>query len=341
MMFAVQTVSCAGKEDALQTGASSLAVPREAQNAEDTGSGETAENGSGRKTADGGTAGDSTDNETAGESADNETAVKDSSADNSEKNDAAVESSDEQAAADDLPAITPVTVSPEVSSVPEADSGAEASSVPETSSDSETSSVPEEGIITESSALKDLFQPLCQYPELPNGCEITSLAAVLQYLGFSADKCDLSDNYLPKGPVGTVSFYEAFEGDPREDDAFGCYAPVIVNTAEQYLSANGSSLSVNDLTGSALEDLFSYTDRNIPVLVWATQDCREGHYSVTWNVNGEDLTWFTPEHCVVLVGYDDTMIWVADPMYGDIRGYLRDVFTARYESLYRQAIVIE
>lgn len=35
-----------------------------------------------------------------------------------------------------------------------------------------------------------------QYPELPIGCEITSAAAVLQYLGFDVDKLYLTDNYL-------------------------------------------------------------------------------------------------------------------------------------------------
>ena len=39
---------------------------------------------------------------------------------------------------------------------------------------------------------------ILQNPELPNGCEITSLCMLLRYLGFDADKCLLADNYLPR-----------------------------------------------------------------------------------------------------------------------------------------------
>ena len=38
--------------------------------------------------------------------------------------------------------------------------------------------------------------PIYQEPELPAGCEITSLDMLLNYLGFDVDKVDLSDKYL-------------------------------------------------------------------------------------------------------------------------------------------------
>lgn len=185
------------------------------------------------------------------------------------------------------------------------------------------------------------FQPLCQYPELPTGCEMTSLAMVLNYNNVATDKCDLSDNYLVKGPVGTVDFRVAFEGDPRDENSYGCYAPVVVNTANRYLGAKQSGLKASDISGAELEDLFKYIDLNIPIIVWGTQDCQEGYYSVTWNVDGKELTWFTPEHCMVLTGYDDSMVWVADPIYGDVRSYDRVVFKNSYDSLQKQAVVIK
>ena len=334
LIFAVQAAACNGKGDAPNAGASSSAAEVQADASKDySGSGQSSTNdASADSQGDDGT--DTLQPVVPVTVSPSEQAAGDSSkpsAGNSSKP-AAGNSSD--------PASPTGTVSS--SDTAEAD-GADTSSgtTDANGADSSGSADTTGETSAEAPLLKDIFQPLCQYPELPNGCEITSLASVLQYYGLPADKCDLSDNYLPKGPVGTVSFYEAFEGNPREEDAFGCYAPVIVNTANQYFSANGYSFSATELTGSALEDLFPYIDANTPVLVWATQDCREGHYSVTWNVNGEDLTWFTPEHCLVLVGYDDTFIWVADPMYGDIRGYVRELFAQRYESLYRQAIVIQ
>lgn len=58
-----------------------------------------------------------------------------------------------------------------------------------------------------------------QNPELPNGCEITSLCEVLRYWGFAADKCDLADHYLPR----SARWYGAdpdrvYMGDPHKDD---------------------------------------------------------------------------------------------------------------------------
>lgn len=185
------------------------------------------------------------------------------------------------------------------------------------------------------------FTVLCQYPELPTGCEITSLAMLLNYYGFSVDKCILSDVYLNKGEVGTVDFHKAFEGDPRSEDSFGCYAPVIVDTANRFLEDNNSELHAVDLTGTEFVDLLHYIDKKIPVITWGTLDCEEGYYSVTWNVDGVDFTWFTPEHCRVLLTYNDKYVWAADPAYGEIVQYDREIFEDRYNSLQKQAVILE
>lgn len=190
-------------------------------------------------------------------------------------------------------------------------------------------------------AMVQNFPVLNQYPELPTGCEVTSLTMVLNFYQLAADKCDIADNYLEKGEVGAVDFRVAFEGDPRDENSYGCYAPVIVKAADAYLTANNSTMKATDLTGTAFADLFQYIDKGIPVIVWGTLDCEEGHYSVTWEVDGKELTWFTPEHCMVLVGYSDYQVWVADPVHGDIRVYDRELFRVRYESLQQQAVVIQ
>ena len=75
--------------------------------------------------------------------------------------------------------------------------------------------------------------------------------------------------------------------------------------------------------------------------MWGTQNCQQGQYTVTWNVDGKDLTWFSPEHCMVLAGYSDSSVWVADPIYGEIKQYDINVFKSCYDSLYKQAIVIQ
>ena len=49
-------------------------------------------------------------------------------------------------------------------------------------------------------------EPVMQLPELPNGCEAASLAAVLQFYGYSVDKLDLAYGYIPR-----VDFWERME----------------------------------------------------------------------------------------------------------------------------------
>ena len=184
------------------------------------------------------------------------------------------------------------------------------------------------------------FVPICQNPQLPTGCEITSLTMVLMYWGFDVDKEALAENYLEKGPIGTVDFRKAFVGDPHDENSFGCYAPVIEKTARTFLSDSGSSLQVQDLTGQPLESLFSYLDRHIPVIIWATKDCLPGRYVDSWYIDGRTITWFEPEHCMVLVGYDEAQVFVADPITGGIRSFTCSDYTASYDALFRQAVVI-
>lgn len=195
--------------------------------------------------------------------------------------------------------------------------------------------------LPEPTAMVEDFPVLRQYPELPTGCEVTSLTMVLNYNGIEADKCDIADNYLKKGEVGTTDFRKAFVGDPRDEDSFGCYAPVLVKTANSYLSAKNSKLKATDLSGTELDALLLYIDRGVPVIIWGTQNCKTGSYTEEWEINGTTVSWYYPEHCMVLLGYSDVQVWVADPLKGEVLTFDRVIFKLRYEELFRQAIVIE
>ncbi len=189
-------------------------------------------------------------------------------------------------------------------------------------------------------AMIEGFTVIPQLPELPTGCEITSLAMALVHCGVAADKCDLADHYLAKGEIGVSDFRKVFVGDPRDEDAYGCYAPVIVTAANRYLSAKGSQLKAKDLSGTAFSELLTSVDSGVPVLVWATQDCIDGAYIDSWYVDGEELYWLWPEHCMVLLGYSDYQVWVADPLYGEIKAYDRVLFEVRYNDLGKQAVIL-
>jgi len=193
---------------------------------------------------------------------------------------------------------------------------------------------------TAADTLMTSFRPIYQYPELPTGCETTSLAMVLNYKGVPADKVNLANHYLDKGPVGKVSPWKAFVGDPRNPSAHGCYAPVVVNMANRYLTQKKSKLRAAYISGRDLETLAAYTGAGNPVIVWGTINCRAPYHSKTWVIDGQKIEWISPEHCVVLLGFRGTQVVIADPWTGRIVSYEKEVFRRGYNALHKQAVVI-
>ena len=183
---------------------------------------------------------------------------------------------------------------------------------------------------------------ILQKPQLPTGCEVTSLSILLNHLGFMVDKCDLADNYLTKGVVGTVTPYDAFLGNPRKSQAYGCYSPVIKKCAEKYLAEEKSDLKVYDLTGAVFEDLLFEVEEDNPVVIWVTNGLAEPSNGPTWTINGRSVTWKFNNHCMVMTGYDveKNLIYASDPLRGNVT-YDMKKFIDRFQKMGSQAIVIK
>ena len=181
---------------------------------------------------------------------------------------------------------------------------------------------------------------IMQMPELPAGCEATSLTIVLNYLGFDADKCDVA-GYLTCVPVSSGSMYEAFVGSPFYDSGYGCYAPPLVECARKYALANDYSYNVTNVSYSSFDTLLSYVNNGNPIIIWATEQVMEPEVAYTWEYNGTTQEWLRPQHCLVLTGFDkaNNLVYVADPMMGNV-SYPLDVFELRYTQMYSQAVLV-
>ncbi|GKU77000.1 C39 family peptidase [Paenibacillus sp. L3-i20] len=192
---------------------------------------------------------------------------------------------------------------------------------------------------------------LMQKPELPNGCEITSLTAVLNYYGYEADKLDMADNYLPKeawtrkdGKLFGPDPYKAYAGDPRKQPGgFFSYAPPIVAAADKYLSAFGGVLSTEDISGSSRNDILQKLDKGIPVVTWTTLDMSPPKLNYSWYFNdtGELFTAPTNLHVVVLNGYDaeSNTVHVMNPLKGQVT-YNSDIFFNSYTEMGSHALIV-
>lgn len=185
--------------------------------------------------------------------------------------------------------------------------------------------------------------PVLQNPELPTGCEVTALTMALQYAGYTIDKCALVDKYLVLADPYTATFGEAFIGSPYDATAWGCYAPVIVETARSFLADQGSTEHVKNLTGCSLKTLLGEVANGTPIVTWATigmtTHVEERYY---WTTDeGKDAVFLINEHCVLLTGYDldRNIVIVCDPLEGRIE-YDLDRFAECYSLVYQQAVAI-
>lgn len=186
-------------------------------------------------------------------------------------------------------------------------------------------------------------EPVMQEPELPTGCEITSLTCLLNYLGFPADKVVMADTYLDYVLEGgtNYTFFEKYIGNPHAD-GYGCYSPVIVKAAEKYLADQNSSMTTVNLSGSSKEELFRVIASGHPIVIWNTVWAQYHDSYLAWTTpNGEEVYWNTYEHCMVLTGYDyyQSTVTVCDPLRGEVQYDMEQFFNV-YDDLYQQAMTI-
>jgi len=186
------------------------------------------------------------------------------------------------------------------------------------------------------------FEAVLQNPELPTGCEVTSLTSVLNHLGYDVDKCTLADDYLDKGEIGVTDYRSAFVGNPRELSSYGCFAPVIVNCANKYLAQNQSFYRAHDLSGTKLSDLYDIVDEGVPVIIWGTMYLAKSYLMESWIIGTRTVEWYANEHCMVLYGVDreNGVLYVADPLRGNVE-YPEELFEQRYNEMFMQAVVIK
>lgn len=178
-------------------------------------------------------------------------------------------------------------------------------------------------------------EPIMQLPELPLGCEITALATLLQYYGFSVDKVTLCEQTLDYGSSYTDPF-EGYIGNPFEEyRGMGCYAPPIVRAANRYFAQQNSALSAYDVSGTSFDILLEYVMAGTPVMIWTTQQTLDSDVAYTYG----EINWYRLSHCVVISGFEGDAVICADPLEGTVR-YDRSRMEQMYKLLYAQAVLI-
>jgi uncharacterized protein YvpB len=190
----------------------------------------------------------------------------------------------------------------------------------------------------------------------PTGCESVSATTVLQYFGVDISIESFIDDYLPKADLnfityradGTVIFTgmhpnEYFIGNPKTASGLGCYENVIADTIGAILDDYQltDQFQVTPYTDLTIDDIESFLDDDIPVIVWATQNMVSSDEGIKWLLgNGEGIfQYLKNEHCLVAIGYDDNFLYCNDSLVGRV-AYPKNLFEDRYTQMGTRTVVV-
>lgn len=203
---------------------------------------------------------------------------------------------------------------------------APAESVPGAPPSPEIDPPPSEVVASKRPGSDDSLTLIYQNPELPNGCEITSLAMLLAWAGYPVDKVELA-NYLPKQEFSISNGVrhgpdpnQAYAGDPASPNGWYCFEGPILEAANAYLTDQNTTQRAAPLSGATREELENYINDGIPLAVWVTlyyAAPKPPPSSFSWYLpDGSHYTPYSNLHCVVLAGWDGDNYRIANPMAG-------------------------
>lgn len=152
--------------------------------------------------------------------------------------------------------------------------------------------------------VNNIVKPICQKPELPTGCEITSWTIMARYAGIKITKM------------------QAAKIMPQSDD------PNKGFVGSPYISY-GSGLVVypNGLKKMTIKYLGSYENMTGCSIYRIKKKLRNKHLVMVWVRNLDGFN----SHTIVLTGYDRTSFYYIDPWIGTKRKFIYDYFKSIWE----------
>ena len=146
-----------------------------------------------------------------------------------------------------------------------------------------------------------------QEDTLPSGCEIVALSVVLDAMGLDASPEEIAEYHLSIGDDLATDYV----GDPSWDG--GGLPPCIIDAGNSWLEERGAPVVVANLTGTTFDGILDLVALGYPVMVWTTEDLEE---PMDVEDVGDGLTWYMPEHCVVVYGVQGDEVLVSDSIQG-------------------------
>ncbi|MDZ5609981.1 C39 family peptidase [Bacillus pseudomycoides] len=183
-----------------------------------------------------------------------------------------------------------------------------------------------------------------QLPELKRGCEVTSLAMLLQSANIQVDKMRLAKE-IHKVPfwIGKKHGHpnEGFVGNiyTYSSPGYGAYHKPIYKLAQQYLGGRAI-----DLTGRDMESIYTQIRSGIPVLVVTNSTFRilSDNQFRNWETPQGMVRITYYEHSVLVTGYDKDKVYIHNPLGKEPHiAVPKNEFQAAWEQMGKQAISYE
>lgn len=189
-----------------------------------------------------------------------------------------------------------------------------------------------------------------QNPELPNGCEVTSLSMVLTAAGYPVDKVELYEEFLPAEEFTYSGDYrygpspeDAYVGDAASaTGGWYCFEQPILTAGNAWIEYCGGGAEMVQLTGLSQDDLDELLADHTPVVAWVTREYGEPYlaWDFSWVVpTGEEYVPYNNLHCVAVAGIYGDEYLVADPLEG-WNMVDRDTFWSSFDAMGRRAVTV-
>ncbi|RLQ93835.1 C39 family peptidase [Falsibacillus albus] len=177
-------------------------------------------------------------------------------------------------------------------------------------------------------------------PKLYNGCEVTSLAMLLNYYDINVTKNDLAEkiNYVPltykNGQKGNPN--EGFVGDMAHGPGLGVYHSPILKLAQQYVG-----MRAIDITNQPFSEILKEVENGHPIWVITTANFAPVADFKDWDTPQGPIKVTYSEHSVVITGFDEDHIFLNDPYGVKNRKVSRAGFEKAWEQMGSQAVIID
>lgn len=156
-----------------------------------------------------------------------------------------------------------------------------------------------------------------QMPDLPNGCEVTSLSMLTNYYGIKVSKNELAETIqhvdsFTDGGKYRGNPHQGFVGHMTIANAGWCvYNEPLYNVARKYTS------HIENITGSDFLSLLKLVSNGHPVMIITTTTFNKVNNMQTWDTNTGKVNVTPSSHACVITGYSKPkkVVYVNNP-YG-------------------------